>query len=86
MMNTTSSSIASSANAVFSNGEPFSRSAQRVWLVDTRPSGSDKVQRTYPVSGSVTHNLQPGTYSVYSKSRWAVAMPVRLPLATVMPW
>jgi lipoprotein-anchoring transpeptidase ErfK/SrfK len=52
----------------------FSRSAQRVWLVDTRPSGSDKVQRTYPVSGSVTHNLQPGTYSVYSKSRWAVGI------------
>ncbi len=52
----------------------FSQSAQRVWLVDTRPSGSDKVQRTYPVSGSVTHNLQPGTYSVYSKSRWAVGI------------
>jgi lipoprotein-anchoring transpeptidase ErfK/SrfK len=52
----------------------FSRSDQRVWLVRARPSGSDQVQRTYLVSGSVTDNLQPGTYSVYSKSRWAVGI------------
>ncbi|MGC4111211.1 MAG: L,D-transpeptidase [Nocardioides sp.] len=49
----------------------FSQSRQRVWLVD---GASDDVQRTYLVSGSVTHNLQPGTYSVYSKSRWAVGI------------
>jgi lipoprotein-anchoring transpeptidase ErfK/SrfK len=49
----------------------FSQSEQRVWLMG---SSSDDVQRTYLVSGSVTHNLQPGTYSVYSKSRWAVGI------------
>ena len=49
----------------------FSQSRQRVWLMGTRP---DDVQRTYLVSGSVTHNLQPGTYSVYSRSRWAVGV------------
>ncbi len=49
----------------------FSQGRQRVWLVGSRP---DDVQRTYLVSGSVTHNLQPGTYSVYSKSRWAVGV------------
>ena len=49
----------------------FSQSLQRVWLLGQRP---DDVQRTYLVSGSVTHNLQPGTYSVYSKARWAVGV------------
>ncbi|HEX3929115.1 MAG TPA: L,D-transpeptidase [Nocardioides sp.] len=49
----------------------FSQSSQRVWLVG---ASSDDVQRTYLVSGSLTHNLQPGTYSVYSKSRWAVGV------------
>jgi lipoprotein-anchoring transpeptidase ErfK/SrfK len=49
----------------------FSQSQQRVWLVDDQ---TDSVQRTYLVSGSVTDNLQPGTYSVYSKSRWAVGI------------
>jgi lipoprotein-anchoring transpeptidase ErfK/SrfK len=49
----------------------FDQSAQRVWLVGAK---NDDVQRTYLVSGSVTHNLQPGTYSVYSKSRWAVGV------------
>lgn len=48
----------------------FSEGAQRVWLV-----GDDgKVQRTYLVSGSVTDNLDPGTYEVYSRSRWAVGI------------
>jgi hypothetical protein len=42
----------------------FDISEQRVWLV----AGSGSVRRTYPVSGSLTDNLQPGTYSVYSKS------------------
>jgi hypothetical protein len=49
----------------------FSQSLQRVWLLGQRP---DDVQRTYLVSGSVTHNLQPGTYAVYSKARWAVGV------------
>ena len=48
----------------------FSQSLQRVWLVD----GHDTAKRTYPVSGSVTDNLQPGTYAVYSRSRWAVGV------------
>lgn len=48
----------------------FSESAQRVWLV-----GADgAVESTYLVSGSVTDNLQPGTYDVYSRSRWAVGI------------
>jgi len=45
----------------------FDMSDQRVWLV-ARSEGKDQVQRTYLVSGSVTDNLQPGAYSVYSKS------------------
>jgi len=48
----------------------FSQTDQRVWIV-----GSDgKVERTYPVSGSDEDNLRPGTYHVYSKSRWAVGI------------
>ena len=47
----------------------FSESAQRVWLV-----GADgNVERTYPVSGSKFDNLDPGTYAVQSKSRFATA-------------
>lgn len=48
----------------------FDESAQRVWLVNA----SGRVRRTYLVSGSVTDNLQPGTYDVYSRSRWAVGI------------
>jgi hypothetical protein len=48
----------------------FSKSNQRVWLVD----GDDSVASTYLVSGSVTNNLDPGTYHVYSRSRWAVGI------------
>jgi hypothetical protein len=48
----------------------FDAAAQRVWLVSRRGT----VQRTYPVSGSVTDNLAPGRYSVYSKSRHAVGV------------
>jgi lipoprotein-anchoring transpeptidase ErfK/SrfK len=48
----------------------FDQSAQRVWLVDD----DDRVQRTYLGSGSVVDNLRPGTYSVYSRSRWAVGV------------
>jgi len=45
----------------------FDMSDQRVWLV-RRQSGEDVTLRTYLVSGSVTGNLAPGTYSVYSRS------------------
>lgn len=48
----------------------FDMSAQRVWLV----GDSDDVERTYQVSGSVTGNLDPGEYAVYSRSRWAVGV------------
>ena len=48
----------------------FSEGAQRVWLVDDE----EQVRRTYLVSGSVLDNLDPGTYDVYSKSRWAVGI------------
>lgn len=48
----------------------FSQSGQRVWLV----GDNGKVRRTYLVSGSVLDNLEPGSYSVYSKSRWAVGI------------
>jgi hypothetical protein len=45
----------------------FSEGQQRVWLVGT----GDRVQHTYLVSGSVYDNLDPGTYSVYSRSEQA---------------
>lgn len=45
----------------------FDVSDQRVWLVQE----GDDVLRTYLVSGSLTDNLGPGTYEVYSRSRWA---------------
>ncbi len=48
----------------------FSEGQQRVWLVD----GSGDVLRSYLVSGSATDNLDPGTYDVYSRSRWAVGI------------
>jgi hypothetical protein len=48
----------------------FSQDLQRVWLV----GADDQVRRTYLVSGSVTDNLQPGTYAVFSRSRWAVGI------------
>ena len=47
----------------------FSETAQRVWLV----ADGEKVERTYLVSGSKFDNLNPGTYSVLSKSRYATA-------------
>jgi lipoprotein-anchoring transpeptidase ErfK/SrfK len=51
----------------------FDISDQRLWLV-ARRAGTDSVQRTYLVSGSVTHNLRPGSYAVYSRSlnAWGV--------------
>jgi lipoprotein-anchoring transpeptidase ErfK/SrfK len=48
----------------------FDMSAQRVWLVGR----DDRVRRTYLVSGSLTDNLKPGTYEVYSTSRHAVGI------------
>jgi hypothetical protein len=51
----------------------FDIDAQRVWLVGLR-HGADDVRRTYLVSGSLTDNLHPGTYDVYSKSMHAVGV------------
>lgn len=48
----------------------FSESQQRVWLVDE----SERVTRTYLVSGSAHDNLDPGTYEVFSTSRYAVGV------------
>lgn len=48
----------------------FDQSEQRVWLVDD----GEEVERTYLVSGSVTDNLQPGSYDVYSRSEDAVGI------------
>ena len=45
----------------------FSISRQRVWIV----SAAGKPWRTYPVSGSVYDNLEPGTYKVFSRSEHA---------------
>jgi hypothetical protein len=47
----------------------FSESRQRVWLVEEDGS----VARTYPVSGSLYDNLDPGTYEVFSRSEQAYA-------------
>ena len=48
----------------------FDQSDQRVWLV----GDDDEVVRTYLVSGSLTNNLDPGSYSVYSRSANAVGV------------
>lgn len=48
----------------------FSETEQRVWLVGS----AGKIKRTYPVSGSLTDNLDPGTYQVYSRSEDAVGI------------
>jgi len=48
----------------------FSQSDQRVWLVEE----DGRVRRSYPVSGSVTDNLGPGTYQVYSRSEDATGI------------
>ena len=49
----------------------FAMADQRVWLVGEE---DNDVERTYLVSGSLTDNLHPGTYSVYSKSEEAVGI------------
>lgn len=48
----------------------FSEAEQRVWLV----TAAGTVRRTHLVSGSLTDNLRPGTYEVWSRSRWAVGI------------
>jgi lipoprotein-anchoring transpeptidase ErfK/SrfK len=48
----------------------FDQSDQRVWLVDD----DESVARTYLVSGSLYDNLDPGTYSVYSRSEQATGI------------
>jgi lipoprotein-anchoring transpeptidase ErfK/SrfK len=48
----------------------FDISDQRVWLVEE----DGVVRRTYPVSGSLSGNLRPGSYAVYSRSRHAVGV------------
>ena len=48
----------------------FDQSEQRVWIV----SGSERVLHTYLVSGSLTDNLSPGTYEVFSRSEDAVGI------------
>lgn len=48
----------------------FAKGDQRVWLVDKDGTPVS----TYLVSGSLTGNLTPGRYEVYSRSRWAVGI------------
>jgi lipoprotein-anchoring transpeptidase ErfK/SrfK len=48
----------------------FSIKKQRVWLVNS----NGQVKDSYLVSGSVTDNLDPGSYEVYSRSRYAVGI------------
>jgi len=48
----------------------FSEGQQRVWLIG--PNGG--VRRSYLVSGSLTDNLDPGTYQVYSRSLNAIGI------------
>lgn len=47
----------------------FDQGDQRVWLIDD----DNTVERTYLVSGSRFENLDPGAYSVSSKTRHATA-------------
>ncbi|GAA1909150.1 L,D-transpeptidase [Nocardioides marmoribigeumensis] len=55
----------------------FDQGQQRVWLV----TGTGTVLRTYLASGSVTDNLHPGTYEVYSHSEHAIGID-----GTTMRW
>lgn len=58
------------ANSGVGRRAVFSQADQRVWLI--RENGS--VRRSYLVSGSMEDNLQPGSYAVWSRSRWAVGI------------
>jgi hypothetical protein len=55
----------------------FDLEQQRVWLVGARGG----VKRTYLASGSVTDNLRPGTFEVYSRSEHATGID-----GTTMRW
>lgn len=48
----------------------FSITEQRIWLVED----GDRVVATHLASGSLTDNLRPGTYEVYSRSRHAIGI------------
>lgn len=48
----------------------FSESGQRVWMV----GDEGEVLRSYLVSGSLTDNLDPGTYQVWSRSMDAIGI------------
>lgn len=48
----------------------FSEGQQRVWLI----GANGAVRRTYLVSGSLSDNLDPGTYQVYSRSLNAIGI------------
>ena len=48
----------------------FSEGQQRVWLI----GGQGAVRHTYLVSGSLSDNLDPGTYQVYSRSLNAIGI------------
>lgn len=48
----------------------FSEGQQRVWLI----GANGAVRRTHLVSGSLTDNLDPGTYQVYSRSLNAIGI------------
>lgn len=48
----------------------FSERGQRVWLVDA----DEDVLSTYLVSGSLEDHIPPGSYEIYSRSRWAVGI------------
>lgn len=48
----------------------FSISRQRVWLVDAHGTAFS----TYLVSGSLTDNVKPGSYHVFSRQRWAIGV------------
>lgn len=48
----------------------FSEGRQRVWLIEE----GDEVAKTYLVSGSISDNLEPGTFEVYSRSREAIGI------------
>lgn len=62
--------VAAPADTGWGKRVVFDMSDQRVWLVDAK----DQVRSTYLVSGSLTDNLRPGTYAVYSRSRWAIGV------------
>ncbi len=67
---TVSSSTALPAASGSGRRAVFSISRQRVWLVDAH----GKAVSTYLASGSLTDNLKPGSYHVFSRQRWAIGV------------